>query len=76
MSTVTGTPGLVLRPAAPEAVWLEAVGQDADVPVTQMVIAGAPCDPEAINCAEPWGPEVVVELELEEQPPELPLTPV
>jgi len=34
----------------------------------------SPGGPEARNCVEPLGPEVVVELELEEQLPKLPLT--
>jgi len=70
---MTETLGLVLRPSTPEAVWLEAVALQ-DVSVRQIPNLATPGDPQAANCTEPWGPEVV-ELELEEQLPELPLTP-
>ena len=63
------------RASAPEAVWLEAEAlhePTAKQPWREPKAVGGP---EAVNCAEPLGPEVVVELELEEQPPEPPLTP-
>jgi hypothetical protein len=68
--------GLVnLMDNAPEAVWPEVVELQ-EVSSKQASHPKPPLGPEAVNCAEPLDPEVVVELELEEQPPELPLTPV
>jgi hypothetical protein len=65
---------------APATVWLEAVAlQEEEEEVLQKlaVSAGLPVvGPEAVNCIEPLDLEVVVALELEEQLPELPLTPV
>lgn len=69
-------PGLNLRPPAPEAVWPEEVAlQPDEVLEKQALRADFPGGPEAVNCVEPLGPEVLVLLELEEQLPELPVTP-
>jgi hypothetical protein len=46
-----------------------------EVAVKQLLSLEPPMGPEAPIFAEPLGPEVVVALELEEQLPELPLTP-
>jgi hypothetical protein len=63
-----------VTPAAPIAVWPEALPlQGVALAHGIIVVKGGP---EVADSAEPLGPEVVVELELEEQLPELPLTPV
>jgi hypothetical protein len=63
-----------LTASAPEAVWPDAVELQ-EVLVKQRPTPGVRGGPEAAIFAEPLGPEVVVALELEEQLPELPLTP-
>ena len=62
----------LLTASAPEAVWSEVVALQ-EVAVKQLLSLEPPMGPEAPIFAEPLGPEVA--LELEEQLPELPLTP-
>jgi len=64
--------GPVLKATAP-AVWPEPVAVH-EVMVLQFSAPGVPGGPEALLNPEPKGLEVVVLLELEAQPPELPLT--
>ena len=74
---VAPAPGPNPRPNAPEAVWPEAVAlqEPEGTNAKQELAPEVPVGPEAVNCAEPLCLEVVVELELEEQLPVLPLTP-
>jgi hypothetical protein len=61
------------RPSAPDVVWPEAVALQ-ELPM-QAEAPGFPGGPEAVNCAEPLGLEVVIAVELLAQLPELPVTP-
>lgn len=73
MAPTKAVPSLLMA-SAPEAVWSEVVALQ-EVAVKQLLSLEPPMGPEAPIFAEPLGPEVVVALELEEQLPELPLTP-